>query len=268
MIDTTSHFKAIILGVVQGLTEFLPVSSSAHLVILQSLFGLTNPEEMLALDIALHLGTLLSVMVALRREILVMRIRDWVLVGVATIPAVIVGLGFKDQVEKLFVAPRVAAVGLLVTGLVLWLTRWPVSLSPSRSSGQGSPEASLSIRTVVTFGAAFLIGLAQAIAIMPRISRSGSTIAAGLFLGLPQVAAARFSFLMAIPAILGSAVLEIPKVPTLSANMISAMVVGTAASAVVGFAAIWWLLKIISREKLHLFSYYCWAVGLLALFTL
>lgn len=257
--------KTVLLGVVQGLTEFLPVSSSGHLVLLQSLFGLTGAEEALALDVALHFGTLLAVIVYFARDLGQMAADafSWVrrkedrryekgrllaMLAIATLPAVVVGLGFKEVIERWFVSPKVAGIGLFVTGTVLWLTK-----RCRRSPGRLTPFS------------AFLVGCAQAVAITPGISRSGSTIAAGLFCGLDRPLAARFSFLMAIPAILGSTVLESRYLAGLGPADLAAVLGGTFASAVVGFLAIRWMMGFVGRGRLHYFGYYCWVVGFLSL---
>lgn len=264
--ENLSLLKALLLGVVQGLTEFLPVSSSGHLVLVQHFFHLSGGESVLAFDVALHFGTLLAVVVFFGRDLWEMA-RDslaWLfgrrrtqecpggrltlLVGMATLPAVVVGLVFKRPIEELFVSPRVAGIGLLITGTVLWLTR-KVGRPPA---GEGK----------VSVLSALWVGVAQAVAITPGISRSGSTMAMGLFCRFDQVFAARFSFLMSIPAILGSVVLEGRELTNLGDPHLVSVVLGTLASAVTGFLAIKWLLRVIGRGRLYLFSYYCWAAGL------
>lgn len=245
------------MGVVQGLTEFLPVSSSAHLVIIQSLFHLNKAASILAFDVALHFGTLLAVIFVFRRDLLLM-IREGasgtfgvsarlaLLVIVATLPAAVVGLCFKHRIETLFVSPKVAGFGLIVTGTVLWLTKGVLKQT------KGEKEA--------TFRDALLVGIAQSVAITPGISRSGSTMATGLFRHFDQVFAARFSFLMAIPAILGSVVLEAKELKDLQGSLLPVFM-GVVAAAITGFLSIQWLLRIIGRGRLYLFSYYCWIVG-------
>lgn len=269
-----SLLQAILLGIVQGLTEFLPVSSSGHLVLLQHLLHFKDSAVTLAFDVALHFGTLLAVVLFFWRDLLAMlreslawifrtprssaaaypSARLMILVGVATLPAVVVGLGFKDPIEELFVSPKVAGFGLLITGTLLWITR--------KVASHFKEAKDISVRD------SLLIGLAQAVAITPGISRSGSTIAAGLFCRLDQRFAARFSFLLSIPAILGSVILELPELKALGLTHLFPVILGTLASFLTGLLAIRWLLAIIGRGKLHLFSFYCWAAGLLTLFLL
>ena len=177
----------------------------------------------------------------------------WVLV--ATLPAAIVGLTFKHQIEDLFVSPRVAAYGLLITGVLLWLSR-RIEIKETHVAGE------------LSFPKSLAIGLSQAIAITPGISRSGSTITAGLFCKVERKLAARFSFLMSIPAILGSVVVEFKELKFLKETNPLPVLVGVLAAMVTGFFAIRWLFMIIQKGQLHLFSYYCLAVGVLALFIL
>ncbi len=210
----------------------------------------------LALDIALHVGTLLAVLFVFRHDLWRMvtekeGMRLAFLLGIATLPAVVVGLGFKHQIEELFVSPKVAAVGLLITGTLLWWTR-----RISRHE-RGEKE--------VTVPSALLVGVAQAIAITPGISRSGSTIAAGLFCHFDQVFAARFSFLMSIPAILGSVVLEGKNLANLRGDFLMPVIAGTVVSAIAGFLGIKILMRLMSHGRLHYFAYYCWIIGIVSL---
>jgi len=193
-----SYFDAIFLGILQGLTEFLPVSSSGHLVLAEHILHAKNPG--VAFELVVHLGTLLSVLIYFRRRILTLlssffkktetdtRRMNYLLL-VATIPAVIAGVFFKDFFESAFSAPVMTSIFLMVTGLILLLT----ALVPKGDN-------------VVTLWRAIFIGIGQAIAILPGISRSGSTISAGLFAGVNPVAAAEFSFLLSIPTIAGAIV--------------------------------------------------------------
>ena len=208
--------EAVILGIIQGLTEFLPVSSSGHLVIFQHLFGLKEPE--LVFDIAVHVGTLTAVLIYFKKELAgIIRaiihmsrrslkgdatIRDvWsdpevrlaLLIVLGSIPTALIGIGFHQVADQIFSSVRIVGLMLLVTGSVLWLTRWVEKTD--RDVGRFSA------------GRALIVGLVQGLAILPGISRSGSTIAAGLFLGLKRDLAARYAFLLSIPAISGAAVL-------------------------------------------------------------
>lgn len=255
-------FQAIFLGIIQGLTEFLPVSSSGHLVLAQHFLNLHEASVLFAFDVAVHLGTLLAVVFFFAREVGEMIQKPFsrlsLMVVVATLPAVVVGLFFKDQIESLFVSPRVAGFGLLVTGTILWFTRFVEQrMREVRAPG---------------FWGALLVGLFQAVAITPGISRSGSTIAAGLMTSWDRSFAARFSFLISIPAILGALTLELWDLKT-GAIQAAALPwgpigIGTIFSAITGFLAIQWMLKIIAQRRFHWFAYYCWAVGLISLMVL
>jgi undecaprenyl-diphosphatase len=267
--------KAIILGVVQGLTEFLPVSSTGHLVLVKHLMGVTSPTEGAGVlwEVVLHLGTVLAVIVVLRREVwmvlagfsrglaawrtgllqAVRRERGFalaLLVLLGSIPALLVGMGFQGFVESLFGRPYVAAGALLVTGTFLFVTRYA---RETRRDGR------------VGWLDALLIGLAQAVAICPGISRSGATISAGLFRGVDRAQAARFSFLLLIPAMAGAAALEMRNLSEVPTEALAPLLVGGAVSAVVGLLAFVALIRVVKAGKLHYFSYYCWALGLLAM---
>ncbi len=266
--------QAIILGIVQGLTEFLPVSSSAHLVLVPQLINVNyaNPSQAVAFDTLLHLGTLLAVIAYFWRDIihiitgLVSSILDifrgkfitglkedsskrltWLLV-IGTIPAAVAGILLNKQFEALF--NNYVAVGffLLITGILLWISE--------RMKGGGDKKIK-----DVTFKNALVIGIFQAFAIAPGISRSGSTIAAGLLSGLERELAARYSFLLAIPAIAGAALVQFKDIGTgLEANT-AALVAGFLAALIVGFLAIKLLLKLIKERSLMIFAYYCWIIG-------
>lgn len=245
---------------VQGLTEFLPVSSSGHLVLLQHWFGFKEGADSLTLDVALHFGTLVAVVYYYRNDLIQMALmkspaarRLIVLLFLATLPSVIVGLFFKRQVEVMFVSPLANGFELIFTGCVLLLTFW--------LDGGDTTESDAS------YLSAFLIGIAQAVAILPGVSRSGMTIAVALFLAYSRSFSARFSFLMSIPAILGAVVLQSPDIAHVTSSSIPPLVLGTVVSGIVGFLSIRWLLGVISRGRLHYFAYYCWAVGALAIWA-
>ena len=258
--------KAILLGIIQGATEFLPVSSSGHLVLGSHILGFK--EQGLIFDVMLHLGTLASVLIVFRKEIREMvaapfkwltGTRDestehfllWDLyVIVATVPAVIIGLGFKDSLEKMFTSTLVVCLMLIVTGTLMILTRY-LSDRGNRING----------------GRSLLIGCAQACAIIPGLSRSGSTIFAGMLLGVNRETVARFSFIMSIPAILGAAVLHFKDVlahPP-STDVLINLAAGTMASAFTGYFAIILLLDVIKKNRLPWFGYYCLAVAFVGL---
>lgn len=266
--------QAIILGIVQGLTEFLPVSSSAHLVLVPQLINVNyaNPAQAVAFDTLLHVGTLLAVIAYFWKDIihiitgLVSSILDifrgkfitglredpskrltWLLV-IGTIPAAIAGVLLNDQFEALF--NNYAAVGffLLITGVLLWISE--------RMKGGGDKQVK-----DMTFKNALAIGIFQAFAIAPGISRSGSTIAAGLLSGLERELAARYSFLLAIPVIAGAALVQVKDIGAgLEANT-AALLAGFLAALIVGFLSIKLLLKLIKERSLMIFAYYCWIIG-------
>lgn len=250
--------KAIILGAVQGLTEFLPVSSSGHLVIGSEL--LHFQEQGVVFDVCLHLGTLLSVFLVFRTELIAMvkapfqyfsgstdpdvrRFFFWdVYVILATLPAVVVGLFFKNYVEAFFGSTVIAYCMLVITGSIMILTQYV-------------PERTQSLN----WWKSTLVGCAQALAIMPGLSRSGSTIFAGMLLGIPRETIARFSFIMSIPAIVGAAVLQMSDFfqnpPT--SDTATSLIAGMVMSAVAGYLAIKLLLDVIRKNRLHWFGYYC-----------
>jgi len=257
-------FEALILGLIQGLTEYLPVSSSGHLAIGSALFGVEG-EENLAFTIVVHVATVFSTLVVLWKEI------DWIFKGlfkfrmndetryvlnilVSMIPIGIVGVFFKDKVEEIF------GSGLLVVGCCLLLTALLLAFSYYYKPKQ---KENISLKD------AFVIGLAQACAVLPGLSRSGSTIATGLLLGDNKAKLAQFSFLMVIPPILGEALLDGMKmmkgeavagdIPTLS------LVVGFLAAFVSGCLACKWMINIVERGKLIYFAIYCAIAGVLTL---
>ena len=267
--------QAIILGIIQGLTEFLPVSSSGHLVIFQHLFGLEEPA--LFFDVCVHLGTLLAVIIVFRRDIreLVQSLRNLLvqifikdahfehlfetseykmlfLVFFGFFPTALLGVALHQFSELVFSSVSLVGSMLIVTGLVLWLTR--------RTRQQGGGLESFSVRT------ALIIGMVQGIAVMPGISRSGSTIALGLFLGLSRDLSARYSFLLAIPAILGAGVLSLHGLAGYTNISYSIAIIGAAVSFAVGTVALLVLLRVVRSAKLYLFAPYCWAAGIAALF--
>ena len=251
-------WQIILLAVVQGIAEFLPISSSGHLVVLATLLGASADKfDLVELNIVLHAGTLGSILVVYRQQLYAALTRDWrllFLLVAATIPAVITALLLKaTHADSLLASPLVAGVCLLVTGGILLLSQ---RLSQHEQT-----------YSETTWWQAWWIGCAQAFAILPGISRSGSTICSGQALGLSREAAATFSFLMAVPAILGAIVLELAKSLTKSPEASAAMspwllLLGAFVSFVVGWGALLLLLKMVQRGRLHWFAWWCFAVGL------
>lgn len=252
-------FESILLGIVQGLTEFLPVSSSGHLVLAQSLLpGFDGPA--VAFDVLLHAGTLAAVLIYFRHDLAGMasdfahpRERSLhlpLLLALGTVPAALVGVLFEDSIKPLFTSPRSASIGLLITAFLLFLA-WKVGTQGRRSL--------LSL----TIWSALLIGVFQAVAIIPGISRSGATIAAGVFLGLSGQDAARFSFLLSIPAIAGAFLLESGALIGMESPAF--YLAGATAAALTGWASIAFLMKLLGRGRLLPFALYCLAVGSISL---
>ena len=259
-----SWIEALILGLVQGLTEYLPVSSSGHLAIGSEFFGIEG-EENLAFTVAVHVATVLSTLVILWKEI------DWIFRGlfkcqlneetkyvlnivVSMIPVGIVGVFFKDYVEEVF------GSGLAIVGAMLLLTAVLLTFSYYAKPRQ---KEKISLRD------AFIIGLAQACAVMPGLSRSGSTIAAGLLLGNKKETLAQFSFLMVIPPILGEALLDVVKglngEEAFGGIDALPLTVGFLAAFVSGCLACKWMINIVKKGKLIYFGIYCAIAGVLTL---
>lgn len=260
-----SIIEAIILGLIQGLTEFLPVSSSGHLEIVKSLFPNKQlPDESLMVTVVLHAATALSTLVIFRREVWeILRglfqfkwndeTKYSLKIVISMIPAAFVGMFYNDAIESLYDG-QVKLVGLmlLITGLLLFL----------------ADRAKITSKAVNNKNA-FIIGLSQAIAILPGISRSGATISTSVLLGIDREKAARFSFLMVVPLILGKIAkdimdgafsqTEVAVIP-LSAGFITAFIVGLFACT--------WMINIVKRSKLKYFAYYCFVVGFVAIFLL
>ena len=262
-----SWIQALILGLIQGLTEYLPVSSSGHLAIGQALFGLEDGEANLTFTVLLHIATVLSTVVILWSEI-VWIIKDlfkwkWnegtqyvVNILISMIPVAIVGLFFKDKIEEVF------GSGLLIVGIMLIVTATLLTFSYF-----AKPRQKEHISPVH----AFVIGIAQACAVMPGLSRSGSTIATGLLLGNKKEKLAQFSFLMVIPPILGEALLDIKDIfevgfsEAMSGLSPAAALVGFLAAFISGCFACKWMINIVKKGKLIWFAVYCFIVGGIAI---
>jgi undecaprenyl-diphosphatase len=300
-------WEALVLGVVQGLTEFFPVSSSGHLVMTGAVLGLQVPG--ILFEIAVHVATLVSVLI-------VYRARIWALargclgmteesgwpyvmkIALATLPAVIIGFTLKDWFEARFDDPAFAGTMILVTGSFVWSSRWvrgarrvwPLDWLPiliaaviALLAGTVVPFAAVLAteallmgvarltapkewRTEPSWSSALLMGIGQAAAILPGISRSGSTVLTGMWRRIDPVQAAEFSFLMSIPAITGAAVLSIPDLAEHGAAIgMGPMLVGAVAAGLSGILAIRLFVALLRRQNFYAFSYYCWAVGALFL---
>ena len=260
--------QAIIIGLVQGLTEFLPVSSSAHLIFTQQALGLSDVG--LAFDVLLHVGTLVAVVAYFFSDIISMikgfflsliYLKDgkfmeevrrdpykklaWLTI-IATIPVGIVGVLFNDLVESLFTGITVPAFFLLITGCLLYVSQ--------RMNSGGIDLSNITLKE------ALIMGCGQALAVMPGLSRSGTTIAAGLFSGLDKEFAAKFSFILSIPAIFGAGVFQLKDLSGGNVE-IEACIAGFIVAVISGYLAISVLLKLIREKSLDIFAYYCWIVG-------
>jgi undecaprenyl-diphosphatase len=255
---TLSLWEACLLGVVQGLTEFLPVSSDGHLAVLQHFLTPMPAEQKLAVDVALHLGTLVALLVYYRDELVGMAAamlgrrggyaRTWIgLIILGTLPAAVAGLTLRDRIAATLDSLPAIGVFFLVTGTLLFLAS--AVTHPDRD------EEALGVRD------ALLIGSFQATALLPGISRSGTTIAAGLFRRARADVAAKFSFLLGVPAIAGAIVVEGRSILALDPGARVPLAVGVVAAALTGFLAIALCLRLVRAARLHWFAYYCWAIG-------
>jgi undecaprenyl-diphosphatase len=261
-----SILTAIVLGVIQGLTEFLPVSSSGHLVLFQKIFGIEEPAMLF--DIMLHVGTLAAVFAVLWKDIwailrkLFQPLTAYLII--ATIPTVIIALAFKDPIEKLFETGQFLGICFLITSALLAAAEL-LSRRAAAAGGLKNPGE-------MNWLDALVIGIMQAIAIVPGVSRSGATLSGALSRRLNRDFAARFSFLLSIPAILGAAVLQLKDVVKsgeIAAGSggigIAAMIAGTVSAAVVGFFAVRLMLKIVREKSLWGFAIYTAMLGVLVL---
>jgi undecaprenyl-diphosphatase len=270
--------QALLLGIVQGLTEFLPISSSGHLVLVQHLFGLHEAE--LSFDVSVHVGTLAAVILYFRRDILdilggLMRAFRGMLTNRATsdadrqqvrlaglillgsVPTAAIGLALHSVAERLFASPLIVGAMLLLTGGILFATR------PGRHprTDAGRTLEGLTIKD------ALVIGVTQGLAVMPGISRSGSTIAVGILTGIRHETAARFSFLLSIPAVAGAALLVLKDALQQGDIHLPSCLIGGLAAMLVGYAALALLVFLVQKGRLYLFAPYCWIIGCVALAT-
>lgn len=267
-----TYLSAILMGILQGVAEFLPISSSGHLALFQHFFGMENFEETQQLfTVLLHFGTLISVFIVYWRDIVEL-VREFCLgvaslagrgdgksppptrrmvmmIIVATLPLFVMIL-FKDLIERLFSNTLLVSCALIVTGFILFL-------SDRLARGRKTAKSATAVD-------ALIVGVGQAIAIIPGISRSGTTISIGMMRGFDRGFAVRFSFLLSIPAVLGATVLELKDAVSagFEVSLLPAYLVGVAVSAVVGYFAIRLVKTLANKGKFGMFSYYCWAVGL------
>ncbi len=245
----------IILAVIQGITEFLPVSSSGHLALAGIVMNV--PAGDITFEVVVHVGTLMAVLAVYWKDLVGLvsgvfrkQKESLVLAGLlvlGSVPAAVAGFLLADSVEQLFDRPVVVSIMLVVTGCILFSTR----LTFAKKGRRENPSITGSL----------MIGLAQAVALLPGISRSGSTISTGLFAGIRKEKAARFSFLLSIPAIAGAAVLKLGDIGE-SGIELPLIIVGLVVSAVTGYFALRLLLSFLSKGKFSIFAWYCWALGL------
>ena len=255
--------QSFILGLIQGLTEFLPISSSGHLA-LGSYFLGANTESDITFEVVVHFGTLCSIVIYYWKDLLRLigsgfsflkapaakkddpDVRMILFILVSMIPAFIVGFTLKDYVEEIFLNPLLVSGMLIVTGVILFLTKFAKD-----------PQGPVNLKK------SFLIGIAQAFAMIPGISRSGSTISTALYLGVKREDAANFSFLMVIPVIAGAMLLQIKEMLEIGVSdaQITSLVVGFFTAFISGYYALKYLIIILKKKGFHYFAYYCWIVG-------
>ncbi len=259
--------QSFLLGLIQGLTEFLPISSSGHLALGRFFLG-ADTEVGITFEVVVHFGTLCSIVIYYKKELADLfkagfsflgapsqkkddpQVKIILFILVSMIPAFIVGFTLKDYVEDIFMTPVLVCGMLIVTGFILFMTKFAKD-----------PEGQ------VTLGKSFLIGIAQAFAMIPGISRSGSTISTALYLGIKREDAANFSFLMVIPVIAGAMLLQIKEMLEIGVSdaQVMSLVVGFLTSFISGYYALKYLIIILKKKGFHYFAYYCWLVGAVGL---
>jgi undecaprenyl-diphosphatase len=249
-----SFFEAVISGIIQGITEFLPISSSAHLVILHTFFGYKEPKVLE--DVVLHGGTLIAVLIFFWHSLKVV-VRDYRyirLLIIGTIPIILVGYFFGPVIESFFANTRVVGAALLMTAS--WLLLADRSLRTTNDERR---------TTNISVGEALLIGVVQACALVPGISRSGATIATALLLRKRGECAFQFSFLLSVPAILAALFYKMRHFVGVDRAHFGAMMVGGMCACIIGISALWCLKQVVRKKRLAYFSIYCFGVGLLLL---
>lgn len=231
--------QAIILAIIQGITEWLPISSSGHLVIAQHFFSL---NENVSYDIMLHFASLIAIVLVFRKDIFQYFIKNLGLLIIGTLPIVIVGFFIKDYIDSIFSNIILVGFMLIFTGILLYFSD------------------KILIKTKLNPKSSLTIGIFQAIAIMPGVSRSGSTISSALMMGIKKEEAVKFAFMLAIPAIFGAMILNIKEVST---AIESSMIIGFFLTIIISYFCLTWLIKLINKNKFKYFSYYCFLIGLI-----
>ncbi|MBU0975035.1 undecaprenyl-diphosphate phosphatase [Patescibacteria group bacterium] len=256
-----SFLDAILLGLVQGLAEFLPISSSGHLVIAQNLLGVQQAS--IFFEVFLHFATVLAILIYFKKDILAIKLTEIKLIIIGSIPAAIIGVLFKDQIEVLFESVVIVSVLIIVTGIINLITdRKLNTLEKTSESKLEHPDVKeIGIKEVL------IIGIFQAFAILPGISRSGSTVAGGILQNIDRVKAFRFSFLMVIPVILGASSLQLIEVLDSGIGSLNfgILFVGGLTAFVFGFLSLKIFEYVIKKARLEVFGYYCISLGSLSL---
>ena len=253
-----SYFDGILLGIIQALTEFLPISSSGHLVIAKYFFNIVSND--LIIEIILHLGTLLSIIIyffndikELLKKIILKKDLDSILycfyLIIATIPAGLMGIFFKSKITTYYYNIQTVSFAIIFTGIILFFTK----LTNKRNH--------------ITWIIALSIGIVQVIALIPGVSRSGITIAMGMYLGLKNSEAVKFSFLLGIPIMLGAGIIEIYSLNNFSLTYIGPLIVGFITALLIGLITINILYNLIKKHKFWMFSIYCWILGIILILT-
>lgn len=251
--------EAILLGAVQGLTEFLPISSSGHLLLFQQILGVEGVG--LTFDVVVHLATLIAIIIFFGRSLLRLSKHEAILIGIGTIPAVLVGVLLKDQIEVLFASDKLLGLELMATG--------GINFYIDRKLKNKTEDIEMDVQTrSITSKKSLLIGVGQAIAIIPGISRSGTTVAAGVGLGLDREQAFRFSFLLAIPALAGAGLLQLIDLiqgGTTEVINLPAYLAGAISALVFGLLSLRLFKQVMSSARMELFGWYCVILGAVVL---
>jgi undecaprenyl-diphosphatase len=271
-------WQAILLGVVQGITEFLPISSDGHLVLVSRLLNLQ--ETPITFDIFLHFGTLIVMVVYFRKQLLALKMPDWINLGIATVPAVVLGVGIRSSLDALQQSPYVVAASFFMTAFFVWLADalWQPDRKPTAFSGLNKFVETVEAwqrklrqpdRVVVTPWQALCVGLFQALAILPGLSRSGSTLLGGAVVGLKREDAFPFAFMVGVPAIFGAVMYDLVSVildGEFGQQQWGMYLIGVVAAGISGWLALSLLAKVMKTARLHWFAAYCLVVSVLSLF--